>query len=96
LNNITVAMVPSKTPTITRQEADPVAGSMTNPGRWTFGLVVGVLAMVIRVANPSFTESVLFAVFLASLFSPLMDFTVIELNIRRRRRRRRLSENTDG
>lgn len=73
---------------------DPVAAAMTNPGRWAFGVLVGVLAMVIRVANPSFTESILFAVFLASLFSPLMDFTVVELNIRRRRRR--LSESANG
>lgn len=66
---------------------DPVAGAMTNPGRWAFGVLVGLLTIVIRVANPAFAESVLFAVFLASLFSPLMDFAVVELNIRRRRKR---------
>ena len=66
---------------------DPVAGAMTDPGRWAFGVLVGLLVIVIRVTNPSYNEGILFAVLLASLFSPLIDFVVVELNIRRRRRR---------
>jgi len=66
---------------------DPVAGPMTDPGRWGFGLLVGVLTAVIRVANPSYYEGVMFAILLACMFSPLIDFVVTELNIRRRLRR---------
>jgi Na+-transporting NADH:ubiquinone oxidoreductase subunit B len=66
---------------------DPVAGPMTDPGRWGFGLLVGGLTAVIRVANPSYYEGVMFAILLASMFSPLIDFVVVELNIHRRRRR---------
>ena len=66
---------------------DPVAGPMTDPGRWGFGLVVGVLTAVIRVANPSYYEGVMFAILLACMFSPLIDFVVTEMNIRRRRLR---------
>jgi Na+-transporting NADH:ubiquinone oxidoreductase subunit B len=66
---------------------DPVAGAMTDPGRWAFGVLVGLLVIVIRVTNPSYNEGILFAVLLASLFSPVIDFVVVELNIRRRRRR---------
>ncbi|MGA9573523.1 MAG: RnfABCDGE type electron transport complex subunit D [Lysobacterales bacterium] len=66
---------------------DPVAGPLTNPGRWGFGMLVGSLAMVIRLFNPSYYEGVMFAILLASIFSPLIDFVVIELNIRRRRMR---------
>jgi Na+-transporting NADH:ubiquinone oxidoreductase subunit B len=66
---------------------DPVAGPMTNPGRWGFGLLVGGLTMLIRLVNPSYYEGVMFAILLASMFSPLIDFVVTELNIRRRRLR---------
>jgi Na+-transporting NADH:ubiquinone oxidoreductase subunit B len=66
---------------------DPVAGPMTDPGRWGFGLLVGALTAVIRVANPSYYEGVMFAILLACMFSPLIDFIVTELNIRRRRKR---------
>jgi Na+-transporting NADH:ubiquinone oxidoreductase subunit B len=48
---------------------------------------VGLLVIVIRVTNPSYNEGILFAVLLASLFSPVIDFIVVELNVRRRRRR---------
>lgn len=73
---------------------DPVAAATTNSGRWAFGVFVGLLTILIRVANPSITESILFAVFLASLLAPLIDFCVIQLHIRRRRQR--LSELTHG
>ncbi|MDH3788065.1 MAG: RnfABCDGE type electron transport complex subunit D [Xanthomonadales bacterium] len=66
---------------------DPVAGPMTNPGRWGFGLLVGSLTMVIRLVNPSYYEGVMFAILLACMFSPLIDFVVTELNIRRRKLR---------
>lgn len=66
---------------------DPVTAAMTNPGRWVYGVLVGLLTVVIRVTNPSYNEGVLFAVLLASLFSPVIDFVFIELNVRRRRRR---------
>lgn len=68
---------------------DPVAGAMTNAGRWGYGVMVGVLTVLIRNTNPSFSDGVLFAILLASLFSPLIDYLVIESNIRRRRRRLR-------
>ena len=64
---------------------DPVAGPMTDPGRWGFGLLVGVLTVLIRVTESSYYEGVMFAILLASMFSPLIDFVVTEMNIRRRR-----------
>ncbi len=66
---------------------DPVSGPMTDPGRWGFGIIVGALTVVIRAANPSQYEGVLFAILLACVFSPLIDFVVTERNIRRRRQR---------
>ena len=66
---------------------DPVAGPMTDPGRWAYGLLVGSLTVLIRVGNVSSYEGVIFAILLASLFSPLVDYVVVEQNIRKRRRR---------
>ena len=66
---------------------DPVAGPITDPGRWGFGLLVGALTLLIRMANPSYYEGAMFAILLASMFSPLIDFVVTEMNIRRRRLR---------
>ncbi len=66
---------------------DPVAAATTNPGRWSFGIIVGVLTIIIRVTNPSYYEGVIFAILLACIFSPLCDFAVVERNIKRRRQR---------
>lgn len=66
---------------------DPVASPMTNPGRWGYGLLVGGLSMLIRLVNPSYYEGVMFAILLASLFAPLIDYVVIQRNIRRRKAR---------
>jgi Na+-transporting NADH:ubiquinone oxidoreductase subunit B len=66
---------------------DPVAGPMTDPGRWGFGILVGGLTVLIRLVNPSYYEGVMFAILLACMFSPLIDFVVTELNIRRRKLR---------
>ena len=66
---------------------DPVAAATTNPGRWGFGILVGVLTIIIRVTNPAYFEGIIFAILLASIFSPLFDFIVVERNIKRRRAR---------
>jgi len=66
---------------------DPVAGPMTDPGRWGFGLLVGILTIFVRVGNPSYYEGVMFAILLACMFAPLIDFVVKERNIKRRARR---------
>jgi Na+-transporting NADH:ubiquinone oxidoreductase subunit B len=66
---------------------DPVAGPITDPGRWGFGILVGALTVLVRVGNPSHYEGIIFAILLASMFSPLIDYVVVQLNIRRRRRR---------
>ena len=66
---------------------DPVAAATTNPGRWGFGILVGLLTVVVRVTNPSLFQGALFSLLLASIFSPLFDYYVVERNIRRRAQR---------
>ena len=66
---------------------DPVSAAHTPAGQWMFGLLVGVLAILIRVANPAYPEGVMLAILLGNVFAPLFDFCVIQANIKRRRLR---------
>ncbi|MGG7055916.1 NADH:ubiquinone reductase (Na(+)-transporting) subunit B [Nitrosomonas sp. ANs5] len=66
---------------------DPVSAAMTNAGRWVFGLLIGFMTVLIRVMNPAFPEGIMLAILFANVFAPLIDYVVIQLNIRRRMRR---------
>ena len=66
---------------------DPTAAAATRTGRWIFGILVGVLTVVVRLTNPTYFEGVVFAILLASIFAPLCDHYVIERNIKRRQAR---------
>ena len=66
---------------------DPVSASMTNAGRWIFGTLIGVMTVLIRVVNPAFPEGIMLAILFANIFAPLIDYGVVQFNIRRRRRR---------
>ncbi len=66
---------------------DPTAAAATRTGRWVFGILVGIVTVVVRLTNPSYFEGVVFAILLASVFAPLCDHFVIERNIARRRAR---------
>jgi Na+-transporting NADH:ubiquinone oxidoreductase subunit B len=66
---------------------DPVSAAMTNAGRWIFGALIGFMTVIIRVVNPAFPEGIMLAILFANLFAPLIDWGVVQVNIRRRRRR---------
>ena len=66
---------------------DPVTASQTDAGRWIFGVLVGCLSVLIRVANPAFPEGIMLAILFANVFSPLIDYGVVRANIRRRAKR---------
>ncbi|TNF88732.1 MAG: NADH:ubiquinone reductase (Na(+)-transporting) subunit B [Gammaproteobacteria bacterium] len=66
---------------------DPMAAATTRVGRWVFGVMVGVLTIVVRLTNPAYFEGVVFAILLASIFAPLCDYFVVERNIKRRQAR---------
>ena len=63
---------------------DPVSSAMTHTGRWCFGIVVGVMTVLIRVVNPAFPEGIMLAILFANLFAPLMDHYVVQANVKRR------------
>jgi len=66
---------------------DPVGASVTRPGRWIYGLVIGAAAILFRVANSSHPEGTIYAVLLVSLAAPAIDHAVIAWQMRRHRRR---------
>jgi Na+-transporting NADH:ubiquinone oxidoreductase subunit B len=66
---------------------DPVSAAMTNTGRWMFGALIGFMTVVIRVLNPAFPEGIMLAILFANIFAPLIDYFVVQANIKRRKRR---------
>lgn len=63
---------------------DPVSAAMTDKGKWVFGILIGVMVMLIRVVNPAFPEGMMLAILFANLFAPTIDHFVIQANIKRR------------
>lgn len=66
---------------------DPVTASRTNCGKYIYGFLIGVIAVLIRCYNNGYPEGAMLAVLLMNSFAPLIDYTVVQSNIRRRLRR---------
>ncbi len=63
---------------------DPVSASFTDKSKWGYGLLIGVMVVLIRVVNPAFPEGMMLAILFANLFAPLFDYFVVQGNIKRR------------
>lgn len=66
---------------------DPVSAAVTDTGRWIYGVLIGVMIIIIRVINPAFPEGVMLAILFSNMFAPLIDYFVVQANIRRRIKR---------
>lgn len=66
---------------------DPVTAAQTVRGKWIYGFLIGVIAILIRVVNPAYPEGVMLAILLMNTFAPLIDYYVVESNISRRLKR---------
>ena len=66
---------------------EPVSASHTNTGRYIYGALIGVMVVLIRVINPAFPEGMMLAILFGNVFAPLIDYFVIQANIKRRARR---------
>jgi Na+-transporting NADH:ubiquinone oxidoreductase subunit B len=66
---------------------DPVTAAQTECGKWIYGFLAGIFAVLIRVINPAYPEGVMLAILLMNVFAPLIDHYVIEANIKKRRLR---------
>jgi len=63
---------------------DPVSAAMTETGKWIYGILIGSMTIVIRVLNPAFPEGIMLAILFGNVFAPVIDYFVIQQNIKRR------------
>ncbi|MAT69369.1 MAG: NADH:ubiquinone reductase (Na(+)-transporting) subunit B [Planctomycetaceae bacterium] len=63
---------------------DPVSAAMTDTGRWIYGVIIGVMTVLIRVINPAYPEGIMLAILFGNVVAPLIDYGVIQANIKRR------------
>lgn len=75
---------------------DPVSATQTEKGKWIYGFLIGVLAIIIRVLNPAFPEGVMLAILLMNVFAPLIDHYVIEAHIKKRLKRAKVNSNANS
>lgn len=66
---------------------DPVTAAMTNQGKYLYGLLIGVLVVLIRVINPAFPEGMMLAILFGNVFAPIIDRIFINAHIKRRQAR---------
>lgn len=68
---------------------DPVTAAQTEKGKYIYGLLIGAMAMIIRILNPAYPEGMMLAILLMNIFAPLIDYCVVRCNIRHRLNRTR-------
>ena len=66
---------------------DPVTASQTGTGKYIYGVMIGVITVLIRVVNPAYPEGMMLAILFMNVFAPLIDHYVVQSNIKRRLRR---------
>ena len=63
---------------------DPVSAAFTNRGKLFYGALIGLMTILIRVVNPAFPEGVMLAILFANMFAPVIDYVVVQANIKGR------------
>ncbi|MBT3340146.1 MAG: NADH:ubiquinone reductase (Na(+)-transporting) subunit B [Planctomycetes bacterium] len=66
---------------------DPVSAAQTDTGRWVYGIMIGVLTVLVRVLNPAYPEGMMMAIIFMNLFAPVIDYYVVKSNIKKREQR---------
>ena len=66
---------------------DPVTSARTETGKYIYGFLIGVIAIIIRVLNPGYPEGMMLAILFMNVFAPLIDYYVVQSNIKKRMKR---------
>ena len=66
---------------------DPVTAAQTNTGKYIYGFLIGMFAIMIRVFNPAYPEGMMMAILLMNVMAPLIDHYVVGASINRRLKR---------
>jgi Na(+)-translocating NADH:ubiquinone oxidoreductase B subunit len=60
---------------------DPVSSPSTNEGKWVYGLLIGVITILIRNFS-GYVEGVMFAILLGNIAAPIIDEMVFSVRLR--------------
>jgi Na+-transporting NADH:ubiquinone oxidoreductase subunit B len=63
---------------------DPVSASQTVTGKFIYGFLIGMMAIMIRVFNPAYPEGMMLAILFMNVMAPLIDHYIVEGNIKKR------------
>ena len=71
---------------------DPVTSAQTSTGKYIVGFMTGAIAILIRLVNPAYPEGMMLSILFMNAFAPLVDYFVVEANIRRRQNRVKIAK----
>ena len=63
---------------------EPVTAAHTDRGRGIYGILIGMLTVIIRSINPAYPEGIMLAILLMNAFAPLIDYFIVQSNIKKR------------
>ena len=63
---------------------DPVTAAMTQKGQFIYGALIGIMVILVRVVNPAYPEGMMLAILFGNMFAPLIDWFVVQKNVKRR------------
>jgi Na+-transporting NADH:ubiquinone oxidoreductase subunit B len=66
---------------------DPVTAAQTQKGKYIYGFLIGLLAILIRVVNPAYPEGIMMAILFMNVMAPTIDHYVVQSNVSRRLKR---------
>jgi Na+-transporting NADH:ubiquinone oxidoreductase subunit B len=72
---------------------DPVTAPHTEKGKWIYGFLIGAFVVLIRVFNPAYPEGMMLAILLLNVWSPLIDYFVVQSHIKSREKRFLIKKN---
>lgn len=70
---------------------DPVSSAQTETGKWIYGFLIGLFAVLIRVLNPAYPEGMMLSILFFNAFAPLIDYYVIQSNVKARLKRAKMN-----
>ena len=66
---------------------DPVTSARTETGKYIYGFLIGMMAIVVRALNAGYPEGMMLAIFFGNMVAPLIDYCVVNANISKRAKR---------
>ncbi len=71
---------------------DPVTAAQTTKGKWIYGFLIGFFCIMVRIINPGYPEGMMLAILLMNVCAPLIDYYVVQGNVKKRLKRMKTVE----